>query len=295
MVDYLKYRIASYCFSILLVVLFIGGAIYKRVTRGSSFLYGVEFTGGTQIIFTTTSPFTSNELSQAMEHAQSGSFTTRQFSPHEHLVRFGHSDSTKSITESIASAVDYIKPETVVTIQQTETIGSGVGSELKPKAILAVFCALILMLIYVWMRFKSASYALANFISLGHDVLVILLFVLWFDYEISLDIVGAVLFILGYSINDTIVIFSRIRENLKKHANDDIYNVVNTSIGETLRRTILTSFFTTLVVVPLLVLGGETLKSLSSALLLGIVFGTYSSIFIASPLVYDFKKRWKNL
>jgi preprotein translocase subunit SecF len=134
-------------------------------------------------------------------------------------------------------------------------------------------------------RFWSISYAVGSVVSLAHDVLIILTVVLWFDYEISLNIIGALLFILGYSINDTIVIFSRIRETLSKSRDSSISEIINQSINHTLRRTILTSLATCLVVVALLMFGGEALRPLSLALLIGMVFGTYSSIFIASPVM----------
>ena len=149
------------------------------------------------------------------------------------------------------------------------------------------------MFIYIWIRFKSWAFSISNSVSLFHDVLVIVLMLLWFDYEISLDIIGAILFILGYSINDTIVIFSRIRENMSsKESNKiekkELKDIINRSLKETLSRTLLTSGFTVLVVLPLWLFGGATLEPLSAAILLGIVFGTYSSIGIASPVLYDF-------
>ena len=123
-------------------------------------------------------------------------------------------------------------------------------------------------------------------VSLFHDALAILVLFLLFDKEISMNVIGAILAVLGYSINDTIVIFARIRENVKKMAHASMYEIINTSITETLSRTLLTTFATTLVVISLFLFGGETLRDLSLALLVGIVFGIYSTIFIATPVLY---------
>ena len=293
MIDFLKYRSYSYVLSLLLSLSLVVGILYKRSFRPTAFLYGVEFTGGTQVTFQTSNDMGSDELSKILDALGMGAATIRQFSKTEHLIRIGSEHWNENSKEAFISALKEKDSSAEVTIKQIETIGSGVGKELKPKAVLAIVCALILMLLYVWLRFNSLAFALANFISLAHDVLAIILFVLFFDYEISLDIIAAVLFILGYSINDTIVIFSRIRENFaKKKSEVSSYDVISSSIWETLRRTLLTSLFTTLVVIPLVLLGGAALQSLSAALLLGIVFGTYSSILIAAPLFYDLKKHF---
>ncbi len=144
---------------------------------------------------------------------------------------------------------------------------------------------LILMLMYIAWRFWSFAYASGAIVALFHDAIVILLFFLLFDKEISMNVIGAIMAVLGYSVNDTIVIFSRIRENLKSMRGVSTDQVVNISLNQTLRRTILTSASTGLVVMALILLGGEALRDLSLALFIGIVFGTYSSIYIASPVM----------
>ena len=157
---------------------------------------------------------------------------------------------------------------------------------LRSKSFWAVVLSLLLMLIYIALRFWSFAYAMGAIVSLFHDAIVILAFFLLFDKEISMNVIGAILAVLGYSINDTIVIFARIRENVKRLPNMSMYDVINLSITETLSRTILTTFATTLVVIALFLFGGETLRDLSLALLIGIVFGIYSTIFIATPVLY---------
>ena len=141
------------------------------------------------------------------------------------------------------------------------------------------------MLLYIWLRFFSVSFGVGAVVSLFHDAIVILGIFLLFDKEISINVISAILAVLGYSINDTIVIFTKIRQNIKTMRDVPIAKIVNTSINQTLSRTILTSFSTALVVLSLFILGGEALRDLSLALLIGIIFGTYSSIYIASPLM----------
>ncbi len=148
------------------------------------------------------------------------------------------------------------------------------------------------MLLYVAIRFRFA-FSVGAVFALFHDALVIAAFFLLTNREISIDVIGAILMTLGYSVNDTIVIFSRIRENMGKMGNKPIKEIVNLSISQTLRRTVLTSLSTALVVGSLIVFGGEMLRGLSIALLLGIIFGTYSSIFIASPVMLMINKGYK--
>jgi preprotein translocase subunit SecF len=155
---------------------------------------------------------------------------------------------------------------------------------------MTILLSLVLMLLYIGIRFWSFGYAVGAIVALFHDALAILLFFLITDKEISINVIGAILAVLGYSVNDTIVIFSRIRDELKGKTTKKIDDVVNYCLNATLRRTILTSFATALVTVSLITLGGETLRDLSLALLIGIVFGTYSSIYIASPIMLLLRK-----
>jgi preprotein translocase subunit SecF len=145
------------------------------------------------------------------------------------------------------------------------------------------------MLLYIAGRFWSLGFAVGSVIALIHDALIMLSIFILFDREISITVIGAILAVIGYSINDTIVIFSQIRENLNNTLKrSSIYDIVNVSLNQTMRRTLLTSFSTALTVIAILVLGGEALRSFALALLVGIIFGTYSSIYIASPIVMWF-------
>lgn len=147
------------------------------------------------------------------------------------------------------------------------------------------------MLLYIAVRFFSVGFAMGAVVSLFHDAIAILAVFLLFDKEISINVIGAILAVLGYSINDTIVIFAKVRDNIKKYANLSLREIINLSIAQTLSRTILTTFATLLVVIAILVFGGETLRDLALALLIGILFGIYSTIFIATPVLLMLYKK----
>jgi preprotein translocase subunit SecF len=284
--NFLKYRWISAIASVVLIAAFLGGIVYKRQTRGSAFVYSVDFTGGTQVLMQFSEPVGSNKIDIILDDLGLQGATTRELSGNETLIRVkDFDDDPQGLADRIKQGVEEQSDGVTATIMQTDSVGSGIGEEFRWSSIKAVGVGLLLMLLYIWVRFWSISYAVGSVVSLAHDVLIILTVVLWFDYEISLNIIGALLFILGYSINDTIVIFSRIRETLSKSRDSSISEIINQSINHTLRRTILTSLATCLVVVALLMFGGEALRPLSLALLIGMVFGTYSSIFIASPVM----------
>jgi preprotein translocase subunit SecF len=210
----------------------------------------------------------------------------RDFSSNEILVRVKEfSDDPAGLGEKMKQDLMKAQPDNPVTIQSNDSIGPGVGAEYRSRSLIGIIVGLIAMMIYIALRFRSLAFATGAFVSLFHDAIVILAMYLFFDKEISVYVIGAILTVLGYSINDTIVIFARIRENIAKLRGTPIEQIVNISINETLRRTLLTTFATLLVVVALLLFGGETLRSLSLALLVGMVFGVYSTIYIASPVM----------
>lgn len=284
MINFLRYQWLSGLVSVSIFVAFIGGFFYKRAERGSAFVYSVDFTGGTQVLFGFSAPVTSNQVVSVLEKDGMAGAVTREFSPTEILIRVHeHENDANGLAVRIKESLEKELSGITVTIKQTDSVGGGIGAALRYKSIQAVLAALVLMLLYIWFRFWSLAYAVGNVVSLFHDAIVILTFFMWFDWEISLNVIGAILAILGYSINDTIVIFSRIRENIGRMRNESIERIINVSTNETLRRTLLTSFATSLVVLALLLFGGEALRTLALALFIGIVFGTYSSIYIASP------------
>ena len=188
---------------------------------------------------------------------------------------------------------DNVNSETLIRLQ--EEVGPKIGEELKGKAILAIFWALLGIIIYIWWRFEFA-FGVAAVIALFHDVIITVGIFSIAGKEISLPIVAALLTIVGYSLNDTIVVFDRIREDLKIYRKESYGGVINHSINETLSRTIITSLTTFVVVLSLYIFGGTVIHDFAFAILIGVVVGTYSSIFVASPLMVEhFNKRQKKL
>ncbi len=176
-------------------------------------------------------------------------------------------------------------------VLSVESVGPKVGRELQDKAQNAIMFSLIGIVLYIWFRFKGIAYGLAAIVALFHDVLITLGFFSLFNKEISLTVVAALLTLVGYSINDTIVVFDRVRENLRLMRRTDFASVINTSINQTLNRTILTSGMTFMAVMALYLMGGEVLNGFSFALVIGILVGTYSSVAIASPILHGWTLR----
>lgn len=286
MIDFLKYRLVCAIFSLVIFAGFIGLYSYRVATRGYAFSYSVDFTGGTQIRLRFSQPTTDNQIKEILESKGWNNAVMRDFSPTEILVRLKQvSTDVNGLSDTIKQALQEAMPGNKVEILEVDSVSGGIGEILRWNSIYAVGLALLLMLLYIWFRFWSVSFGVGAVVALFHDAMVILFAFLLFDKEISINVISAILAVLGYSINDTIVIFTKIRQNIKTIKNTSISKIVNISLNQTLRRTILTSFATTLVVLSLLILGGEALRDLSLALLIGMIFGTYSSIYIASPIM----------
>lgn len=287
MINFLKYRPWYALFSIAIFALFAGAYAYKYKTRGYGFIYSVEFTGGTQVLLGFSKPVHSEQVVQVLEKEGISGAIARDFSrKNEILVRVSeYTNDVQGTAERIREKLQANLPDTAIEIKAVDQVGPGMGASLWLQSLKAIILGLLLMLLYTWWRFWSLAFGVGVLVSLFHDAIVILGFFMLFDYEISSNVIAAILAILGYSINDTIVIFARIRENIRKIRGHSIADIVNLSINETLRRTLLTSLATALVVLALLIFGGYALRSLAVALLIGIIFGTYSSIAIASPVM----------
>lgn len=303
-INILKIKHYSYFISIFMIITFIGGIIYKKgyEKRDSCFLYSVEFTGGYQITMDINTEITNTkkiieteELKHRLESLYHQGISIRAFGKNKFLLRFPANPKAfnmglSSFAEELKINIINLFPESTCTIEDSVYIGAGISDNLWQQGLIAILVALLLMFIYIWIRFPSWHFSVANLISLLHDVFGILLFLMWSNTEISLDTLISILFIIGYSINDTIVIFSAIREQLRLHKDFSYDIIINKSIQLTLRRTLLTSFFTSLVVIPMWLFGGYILHALAMPILLGIIFGTYSSIAIASTILYDIYK-----
>jgi len=214
-----------------------------------------------------------------------GDVSVKEFGKNnDFLIKFEKKDSNNS------NLIGEIKQDLIKSIgpgfnfRRVENVGPKVSAELLKSGIMAIVLALISMLLYIWIRFEW-QFSLGAIFALFHDVVLTLGVFSLFSFEINLSIVAAVLTIVGYSMNDTVVIFDRVRENLRKFSDIKIFDLTNISINETLSRTIITSVTTLLALVSIYIFGGEILKGFSLAMILGVIFGTYSSIYIANPIL----------
>ena len=250
--------------------------------------YGVDFKGGTIIeLRTNDNSLTISKLRQSFTTMNLGDISVKKFGKaNDYLVKFEKKDSNNAnfISEIKQKLEQSVGP--VFNFRRVESVGPKVSTELLRSGIIAIVLSLAAMLFYIWIRFEW-QFSLGAILALFHDVIITLGFFSFFNLEINLSIVAAVLTIVGYSMNDTVVIFDRVRENLNKFSDIKIFDLTNISINETLSRTIITSITTLLALLSIYFFGGEVLKGFSLAMILGVIFGTYSSIYIANPvLVY---------
>ena len=248
--------------------------------------YGVDFKGGTLIeIRTNDKNISISDLRRSFNKMNLGDVTVKQFgSENDFIVKFEKRNSNKSnFMEEIKNKLtNYIGDN--YDFRRVENVGPKVSSELLKSGIIAIGLSLAAMLIYIWIRFEW-QFSLGAIIAIFHDVIITLGIFSLFSFEINLSIVAAVLTIVGYSMNDTVVIFDRVRENLKKYSDIKIFDLTNISINETLSRTIITSITTLIALLSIYFFGGQILKGFSLAMILGVIFGTYSSIYIANPIL----------
>jgi preprotein translocase subunit SecF len=279
MFNFLRYHKIAALFS--LVVIGTGLGIF---IKNKGFRYSVDFTGGTELRVR----FDHKQDNAAIKEMISREWNGQVYNileSNELIVRVQDTAETvENLDQKIIASINAVSPDNTCSLLQTNSISNSIGQALQSNFIFATLIALFLMLCYIALRFKAA-FAIGAVVALMHDALMILAIFLIIDNEISIDVVGAILATLGYSINDTIIIFSKIRKNLKEMHGRAVNEIVNISLNQTLRRTLLTSLSTAIVVGAQFVFGGATIRSLSLTLLLGIIFGTLSSIFIASPVM----------
>ena len=269
-----KQKIAGFL-SITLIV----AGIASLIIKGGPLL-SIDFTGGTVAQVKFEIPVELGQLRETLsDYGFEGAEIVEFGSPDEVLIKTQFSGSSSEISEQLTLALGK-----TFTLRRVESVGPKIGKELQNDALKAIGLALLLILMYITFRFDR-YYALGSVMALIHDVLITLGVFSLLDYEINLTIIAAFLTIVGYSLNDTIVVFDRIRENFRKMRKGTIVEIMNSAINQTLRRTVLTSLTTLLVVVTLILIGGEIIKGFAVALFIGILVGTYSSIFVASPVV----------
>ena len=246
--------------------------------------FGIDFKGGTLIeLRASESKINVSSLRDNLNQMNLGDVSVKKFGNEtDFLIKFENNDN-KNVIEEIKTNLDKSFGNNF-NFRRVENVGPKVSAELLKSGIIAISVALILMLIYIWIRFEW-QFSLGAILALFHDVIVTLGLFSLLGLEINLSIIAAVLTIVGYSMNDTVVIFDRVRENLRKYSDIKIYELTNISINETLSRTIITSATTLLALLAIYFFGGEILKGFSLAMILGVVFGTYSSIYIANTVL----------
>ena len=255
-------------------------------------LYSIDFEGGTEVQVLFTESTSVDAVREALSEIGYGDATIRGFgSADEFLIHVKTSTQSEEQVSTIREALASIHGGSFE-IRRLETVGPKIGKELKGDMISAILIAMAGIVIYISIRFQF-MYAIGAIVALAHDVLITLGLFSLLNMEISLTVLAAFLFIVGYSLNDTIVVFDRVRENVKEKRHDDFGSVLNISLNQTLNRTIITSLTTLTVVLILLVFGGEVIKPFAFALTVGLVVGTYSSIFIASPVVLAWDENQK--
>ena len=257
--------------------------------------YGIDFKGGTLIELRTEKSIKASSIRDTLSSMNLGDVNVKKFGKDgDYLIKVEQKESNnnKLIPEIKKKLTDNLNAE--IDFRRVENVGPKVSAELLESSIIAISLALAAMLFYIWIRFEW-QFSVGSIIALFHDVVITLGIFSLLSLEINLSIIAAVLTIVGYSMNDTVVIYDRIRENLFKYTKISISDIANLSINETLARTIITSVTTLLALVSIYTLGGEILRGFSFAMILGVIIGTYSSIFVASPILKFFKVSYKTL
>ena len=303
-IDWLGNRIWFIGIPVLLMLAGLGSAIFRQATGGQAFNLGVDFKGGTVV----TARFKQRPGDEAIRAAlvskgiHDAVVQPVTDKPDTVLIKVPLEGEGQDGRTKVREALNTIGPEAPANVELdqdpkaaykiigTDAVGAIAGAQLRNKAIAVTLAALVGILIYIAFRFEW-TYGAAAVIAVFHDVLVTLGFFSIFQFEVSLTVIAALLTLVGFSVNDTIVVFDRIRENRKLHRRDSLYKVTNDAINQTLSRTIITSGLVFLSVLAMVLFGGEVLRGFSIALLIGVVFGTYSSVAIASPIMVWWEQR----
>ena len=276
--------------SLILILISVGFIFYKGLN------FGVDFKGGTLIeLRVENTEIGIGDVRQSFIEMNLGDVNVKKFGKgNDYLIKFEQTDKNKeNFIENIKTQLSKNLAGNF-SFRRVENVGPKVSGELLKSGLIAIVLSLSAMLIYIWIRFEW-QFSLGAIIALIHDVIITIGFFSILEFEINLSIVAAVLTIVGYSMNDTVVIFDRVRENLKKYSSKSINEISNLSINETLSRTIITSLTTLLALLSIFFFGGKILHGFSFAMILGVIFGTYSSIFIANPILIKLKVNQKSV
>ena len=289
MINFNKFYKLFNIISIILVILSILLLLFKGLN------FGVDFKGGTLIELRINDKQTNvSTLRKSFNNMKLGDVNVKKFgNENDFLIKFEKKDIKPNTIEKIKNNLSRSIGNNF-NFRRVENVGPKVSSELLKSGIIAIALSLAAMLFYIWIRFEW-QFSLGAILALFHDVIITLGFFSLFSLEINLSIVAAVLTIVGYSMNDTVVIYDRVRENLRKFSDIKIFELTNISINETLSRTIITSVTTLLALISIYLFGGEILRGFSLAMILGVVFGTYSSIYIANPILVKLRVSQKTI
>ena len=289
MIAFNKYYNHFNLFSSILIIISLLLLIFKGLN------FGIDFKGGTLIeLRALDSKINVSSLRDRFNQMNLGDVSVKKFgNDSDFLVKFENKDNKKNIIEEIKTNLEKSFGNNYE-FRRVENVGPKVSAELLKSGVIAITLSLALMLIYIWIRFEW-QFSLGAILALFHDVIVTLGVFSLLSLEINLSIIAAVLTIVGYSMNDTVVIFDRVRENLRKYSDIKIYELTNISINETLSRTIITSATTLLALLAIYFFGGEILKGFSLAMILGVIFGTYSSIYIANTILVRLRVSQKTI
>jgi preprotein translocase subunit SecF len=260
--------------------------------------YSIEFTGGTLLQIRSQHPVDVAQLRTGLDREGIRGAEIQNFgSQDEYVIRArvakpgSDANDTQATAKAVALALDNVLGAGKYTVLRTEAVGPKVGGELRQKAFLAIFLSFFAVLAYLAYRFEW-RFGLAAVIATAHDILATIAFIGVLRLEVSLTVVAAVLSMVGYSLNDTIIIFDRVRENLRKHKHESFEQILNRSINETLPRSVLTHGTSLATLAALAVFGGEVIRPFALVMFFGVFTGTFSSIYIASPVLMAIEKRW---
>ena len=279
-IEFLRYRLMAFVLSALLLI----GSIGAFISNGLNF--GIDFKGGTLIEISSDIEIDIAQLREQLTGLNIGEVQIQQFgTPSDALIRVSADEAAES-AEGGLSAVESIRNELQgrFEIRRVEIVGPQVSGELIQTGILAILAAIVSMLIYIWFRFEW-QFSVGAVLALVHDVVLTIGIFSLLQLDFNLSILAAILTIVGYSMNDTVVVYDRVRENLRKFKKMPLDDLLNVAINETLSRTVMTSVTTLIALIALYTLGGEVIRGFTFAMIWGVVVGTYSSVFVASPLL----------
>lgn len=289
-ISFLKFYKQFYLLSFLLIVI----SFISFFSKGLNL--GIDFKGGTVIEMQFDKKYSATNIREALIQQELGDVKVKEFGNNQTFLAIFEKKSGKSdFIPNVKTQLEKSLTETI-NFRRVEMVGPKISRELTKSGIYAVLIALILMLFYIWLRFEW-QFSLGSILALLHDVMLTLGAFSIIGFEFNLSIIAAILTIVGYSMNDTVVIYDRIRENLKKDDKSDLLDLINISVNETLPRTLKTSITTLLALIAIYFFGGEILRGFSFALIWGVIVGTYSSIFIAAPLIliFNVKRDWNEV